>query len=62
MAKCDWIRRGHALCPIGDSGTGKSHLLIALSMESAIAGPHGRVGNWATWNSTNAALTCCFKC
>ena len=29
-AKCDWVRKGLPLCLIGDSGTGKSHLLIAL--------------------------------
>ncbi len=38
LAKCDWIRRGHPLCLIGDSGTGKSHLLIALGTEAAMAG------------------------
>ena len=26
----DWIRKGQPLCLIGDSGTGKSHLLIGL--------------------------------
>ncbi|MET8981659.1 IS21-like element helper ATPase IstB [Streptomyces sp. NPDC004539] len=30
LAECEWIRRGEPLCLIGDSGTGKSHLLIAL--------------------------------
>ena len=30
LATGDWIRRGDPLCLIGDSGTGKSHLLIAL--------------------------------
>jgi DNA replication protein DnaC len=25
LATGDWIRRGHPLCLIGDSGTGKSH-------------------------------------
>ncbi|MBB5473270.1 ATP-binding protein [Cellulomonas hominis] len=38
LAKCDWVRRGHPLCLIGDSGTGKSHLLIALGTEVAMAG------------------------
>ena len=27
LAKCDWVRKGLPLCLIGDSGTGKSHLL-----------------------------------
>ncbi|MFI8308775.1 ATP-binding protein [Streptomyces sp. NPDC085927] len=29
LAGCEWIKRGQPLCLIGDSGTGKSHLLIA---------------------------------
>ena len=38
LATCDWIRKGQPLCLIGDSGTGKSHLLIALGTEAAMAG------------------------
>ncbi|WP_336203816.1 ATP-binding protein [Nonomuraea sp. LPB2021202275-12-8] len=38
LAKCEWIRGGNPLCLIGDSGTGKSHLLIALGAEAAMAG------------------------
>ncbi|MFB8281188.1 IS21-like element helper ATPase IstB [Nocardia colli] len=38
LAKCEWIRKGLPLCLIGDSGTGKSHLLIALGTEAAMAG------------------------
>ena len=38
LATCDWVRRGQPLCLIGDSGTGKSHLLIALGTEAAMAG------------------------
>ncbi|MER5327094.1 IS21-like element helper ATPase IstB [Streptosporangium roseum] len=38
LAKCEWIRDGNPLCLIGDSGTGKSHLLIALGAEAAMAG------------------------
>lgn len=30
LATCDWVKKGLPLCLIGDSGTGKSHLLIAL--------------------------------
>lgn len=37
LAKCEWIKKGLPLCLIGDSGTGKSHLLIALG-EAAMAG------------------------
>jgi len=38
LATGDWIRRGHPLCLIGDSGTGKSHLLIALGTAAAEKG------------------------
>ncbi|MGW5315467.1 IS21-like element helper ATPase IstB [Nocardia thailandica] len=38
LATCDWIRKGLPLCLIGDSGTGKSHLLIALGTEAAMKG------------------------
>ncbi len=32
------IKKGLPLCLIGDSGTGKSHLLIALGTEAAMQG------------------------
>lgn len=38
LAKCEWIRKGQPLCLIGDSGTGKSHLLIALGTVAAEKG------------------------
>ncbi|WP_344613893.1 IS21-like element helper ATPase IstB [Dactylosporangium salmoneum] len=38
LATCDWVKKGMPLCLIGDSGTGKSHLLIALGTEAAMAG------------------------
>lgn len=38
LATCEWVRKGHPLCLIGDSGTGKSHLLIALGTEAALVG------------------------
>ena len=38
LAAGDWIRRGEPLCLIGDSGTGKSHLLIALATAAATSG------------------------
>jgi hypothetical protein len=31
-------QQGHPLCLIGESGTGKSHLLIALGTEAAMRG------------------------
>jgi DNA replication protein DnaC len=33
LARCEWIKKGLPLCLIGDTGTGKSHLLIALGTE-----------------------------
>jgi DNA replication protein DnaC len=38
LATCEWVRKGNLLCLIGDSGTGKSHLLIALGTEAAMKG------------------------
>ena len=38
LASCAWVKAGHPLCLIGDSGTGKSHLLIALGILAAEAG------------------------
>jgi DNA replication protein DnaC len=38
LATCDWVKKGLPLCLIGDSGTGKSHLLIALGTEAAMGG------------------------
>ncbi len=38
LAQGEWIRPGDPLCLIGDSGTGKSHLLIALGTAAAEKG------------------------
>ena len=38
LATSDWVRQGQPLCLIGDSGTGKSHLLIGLGAAAAMAG------------------------
>ncbi|MGW0191757.1 IS21-like element helper ATPase IstB, partial [Streptomyces sp. NPDC003362] len=38
LAGCEWIKKGQPLCLIGDSGTGKSHMLIALGTEAAMKG------------------------
>ena len=38
LATGDWVRRGDPLCLIGDSGTGKSHLLIGLGTAAAKQG------------------------
>ena len=38
LASCAWVKAGHPLCLIGDSGTGKTHLLIALGTLAAEAG------------------------
>lgn len=37
LATCEWVAKGYPLCLIGDSGTGKSHLLIALGTTAAMA-------------------------
>ncbi|WP_030926083.1 ATP-binding protein [Streptosporangium amethystogenes] len=37
LAKCEWVQKGQPLCLIGDSGTGKSHLLIALGTVADMA-------------------------
>ncbi len=38
LAACDWVTQGQPLSLTGDSGTGKSHLLIALGTEAAMKG------------------------
>ncbi|WP_444545346.1 ATP-binding protein [Streptomyces capitiformicae] len=38
LATCERLKKGLPLCLIGDSGTRKSHLLIALGTEAAMAG------------------------
>ncbi|WP_066374672.1 IS21-like element helper ATPase IstB [Herbidospora mongoliensis] len=38
LATCEWVKKGAPLCLIGDSGTGKSHLLIGLGSAAAMAG------------------------
>jgi DNA replication protein DnaC len=38
LATCGWVKAGHPLCLIGGSGTGKTHLLIALGTLAAEAG------------------------
>jgi DNA replication protein DnaC len=38
LATCGWVKASHPLCLIGDSGTGKMHLLIALITLAAEAG------------------------
>jgi DNA replication protein DnaC len=38
LVTCAWVKAGHPLCLIGDSGTGKSHLLIGLGTAAAESG------------------------
>ncbi|MGW2865520.1 IS21-like element helper ATPase IstB [Streptomyces sp. NPDC001205] len=38
LATCEWVKKGEPLCLIGDSGTGKTHLLIGLGSAAAMAG------------------------
>jgi DNA replication protein DnaC len=75
LATCDWVKKGLPLCLIGDSGIGKSHLLIALGTEAAMAGfrsatpwPPSWSTSWSrpptTWSCprpshATAASTCC---
>ncbi|MFC4244961.1 ATP-binding protein [Gryllotalpicola reticulitermitis] len=37
LANCRWVKRCEAFCCIEDSGTGRSHTLIALGAEAAAA-------------------------
>ncbi|WP_201377277.1 ATP-binding protein, partial [Mycobacterium intracellulare] len=38
LRTCGWVKAGEPLCLIGDSGTGKSHLLIGLGTLAAESG------------------------
>ncbi len=38
LASGEWIKKSQPLCLIGDSGTGKSHMLIATGTEAAMQG------------------------
>jgi len=38
LTRCAWVAAGQPLCLIGDSGTGKSHLLIGLGTAAAESG------------------------
>jgi DNA replication protein DnaC len=38
LASCKWLKKSQPLCLIGDSGIGKSHMLIALGTEAAMKG------------------------
>lgn len=38
LASCEWIKKSQPLCLIGDSGTGESHMLIALGTEATMKG------------------------
>lgn len=38
LAAGDWVAKGRPLCLIGDSGTGKTHLLIGIGTAAAEAG------------------------
>ena len=42
LASCDWVKAGYPLCLIGDSGTGKSHLLIGTCLAAAENGLRAR--------------------
>lgn len=62
LATSDWVRKHRPLCLIGDSGTGKSHLLIALGIEAAMAGsstpwPPSWSTSWSRRPMTTSALS-----
>lgn len=38
LATCEWVKQGEPLCLIGDSGTGKSHLLIGTGKSHLLIG------------------------
>ena len=38
LASGAWVRKGEPLCLVGDSGTGKSHLLVGLGAAAAEVG------------------------
>jgi DNA replication protein DnaC len=38
LSSCAWVKAGHPRCLIGDSGNGKSHLLIGLGTAAAESG------------------------
>ncbi len=38
LERCDWVERGEPVVLLGDSGTGKSHLLIGLGMAACHLG------------------------
>jgi DNA replication protein DnaC len=54
LATCDWIRKGQPLCLIGDSGTGESHLLIALGPKQPWPAS-GSNTRWPPNSSTNSS-------
>ena len=38
LESCEWVERGEPVVLLGDSGTGKSHLLIGLGMAACQRG------------------------
>jgi DNA replication protein DnaC len=54
LATAAWVRTGQPLCLIGDSGTGKSHLLIGLGTAAAEAGFRVKYTLATRW-STNSS-------
>ena len=49
LARCEWVRKGEPLCLIGDSGTGKTHLLIGLGTAAAQAGFRVNTASPPSW-------------
>lgn len=49
LATCAWVKAGQPPCLIGDSGSGKSHLLIALGTAAADSGLRVRYTRPRSW-------------
>ncbi len=56
LATCEWVKKGLPLCLIGDSGTGKSHLLIALGTEAAMVASESATHSPPNWSTSWSRL------
>lgn len=52
LASCEWIKKSQPLCLIGDSGTGKSHMLIALGTEAAMKATASATRSRRSWSTS----------
>ena len=55
LATCAWVKAGHPLCLIGDSGTGKSHLLIGAGHRRPPRPATGSATPWPrSWSTSSS--------